>query len=284
MRISKIAALLLLFTLNVEAQDIEDYDPYDVQLPAKADYKLSLRVLNHGVPDAKAWIEEQVRAAEVIYSQCGSRIKVEVTQFQDLPYSTEHDHLTEFSNDLIIFTEQAKNFFTKVLPGKNHDVLDIHVVDHLNPAIRESGSIINESVYLGQSYHPRLIGWVFHGASPSLAGQHVLLAAETVRISSNSFIWIGDKRGYNRHLSLLAHEIGHQILEDQTPEQGYRDHWCEAQDGYCDFGNLMSGGGNPDMIWKHIIDGSVGGFDKLPTMDAVQCQQLLRHPLLKKAD
>jgi hypothetical protein len=80
----------------------------------------------------------------------------------------------------------------------------------------------------------------------------------------------------------LAHEIGHQILEDQDPLLGYKDHWCDGISNSCPTDNLMSAGGNPDRRWIEISKNRIEGFDFLPKLDKKQCGLLMNHQLVKK--
>lgn len=270
------------FSSLVSASEILRSDPYLQELPQKADYLLPIRIINHGIPEYEQWTREQIRAAELIFSQCGVRLKIQCVDREELPKSNEQDRLTYYQNDKAYFTPGALNIFEAVFAGKDPSVMDIHIVDHLNAEIRSSGSTINQEMSLGISFNPPLFGWIYHGTPVELAGQHLFVAAETVMYDKRNFIRLQGMRAYPRHLSLLAHEIGHQILESQrTPAPEYHDHWCTGQQDYCPSGNLMVGGGNEDRIWKHESRNKVLGFDPLPKLDSRQCRQLIEHPLIQ---
>jgi hypothetical protein len=85
---------------------------------------------------------------------------------------------------------------------------------------------------------------------------------------------------------LLAHELGHILLETQTKENtadSYKDHYCPGLNDYCPQTHLMSSGGADERIYykapalKKII-----GYTELPQVDLVQCEALKNHPLVKK--
>jgi hypothetical protein len=277
--------MLGILTVATTQAQTQQRDPYrkSRELRSLETYQLKVRIINHGVKRARQWVQQQLRAAEIIYAQCGLNFKLETAGRLELPPGQYQDQLISFQDSQMYFSSGAERLFELARAGKRDDVVDVHVVDHLNSGIRSSGTIVNQSLKLGQAFNPILVNWIFHGSTPQLAGQHVFLAADTVRMATNSFIRIGPNKGYSRNLSLLAHELGHLVLEGQHPEGGnYHDHWCDGVPAYCDFDNLMSAGGNPDKIWRDAQTGRITGYDALPALDQRQCDLLISHPLVKK--
>lgn len=84
-----------------------------------------------------------------------------------------------------------------------------------------------------------------------------------------------------RNSSLLAHELGHIVLESQGKGE-YHDHFCPAFGETCKKDYVMSGGGSSEFEvlgapkFKKVV-----GYSPLPLVDPVQCQNLIRHPLVR---
>lgn len=276
--------LLMLLPLSTFAQ-IVSTDPYKVTLSSKITHILPIRIIDHEVLDEK-FVKEQIRAAEVVYAQCGIRIKLAITKKEIIPHTERQDELTVFENNQTLFTKGALELFAAVFPDKSQNVLDVHIVDHLRNEIRINQSTNDGMIEFGRSFNPILFGSIYFNASAELAAQHVFIAAETVKLDTQtSMRYRGKGRSFPRHLSLLAHEIGHYLFEGQKlPFNVYRDHWCDGINNYCPVENLMSVGGFPDSRWKHETKDQFLGFDPLPKLDSRQCELMLLHPLIIKLD
>lgn len=284
----KIIGLLALFVCSVAFSEIHitKNDPYDKRLPDEADYILTINVYGHGfnLKGIKSFLKSQIQAAEIIYSQCGPRIKIKTNIIKSSKQIRDLNYVVKFENEQISFTEEILNLFQDILLYKSPDILDIHLIDHLNPKIRETKSTKNQSIELGISFNPRLVGIIWNGSVPEIAGQHVFIAIKTVEMVNKNFLKIHERRGYPRNLSLLAHEIGHQVLEGQNPVHGYKDHWCDGISDSCPIENLMTAGGNQDRIWINSSKNKTEGFDFLPKLDKRQCDLLINHHLIKKVN
>lgn len=258
-------------------------DPYAQNTLAKPSHVLPVRILNHGLVNGAKWIEKQIAAAEIIFYQCGKRIELEIRSWEELPHTQDQDSLLVFKDDKMFFSEGARNIFNLTLPGKEPDVLDVHIVDHLNGEIRRTRSIEEQELALGQAFNPFLFGALWHGAAKEAAGQRLFVAQTSVELAGEKrSIHMYKSDGYSRHLSLLAHEIGHFLFEITERSEVYKDHWCHGLDDSCPFGNLMSAGGNTDMEWRNPRSNFVVGYEPMPKLTSNQCELMFKHPLLKK--
>lgn len=275
--ISLLYSALLSFTFAHAAQV---RDPYSVKLTSKYTHSTSIRILNHGVSNSQNWLEQQIKATEVIYAQCGVRLKINIQSIVQLPLSTGQD---KFYDEHGNFLPEAIMLFNDVQIGKKPNVMDVHLVDHLNSKIRRTGSIRNTMLNLGISFHPILFGRNYFGLPLEVGRESTFLAVESTRLSQKAITRMTGHEIYPRHLSLLAHEMGHQFFEGQVaPIEMYMDHWCDGQGDFCPVGNLMSSGGNSDKVWKKAS--MTVNYDPLPVLDARQCSLLTQHHLIHKID
>jgi hypothetical protein len=81
--------------------------------------------------------------------------------------------------------------------------------------------------------------------------------------------------------SLLAHEMGHILMETQDGKPGYIDHFCPELGVTCPQGYLMSGGGFTDKTYLSVPDMKTPiGYSTLPLVEKTQCNALIHHPLV----
>lgn len=262
------------------------HDPYDAQVSHQS-HSLKLRVFYHGTSDKQKWLMEQLHAARIIYFQCSIGLEFEILSTQHLPLTDAQFSLVSFENGKFNTTITGRNFFSGLHPNKKENSIDVHVVDHLTKRIRDLQTTRNSLRTIGQAFNPEFIRFATSNNQNAidLYGNNVFLAANTIKLMSEkkeNFLIDPSKRIklISRNLSLLAHELGHILLEEQIGEL-YRDHFCESIGDYCKRDNLMSAGGNPDNVWKKLKSGKIIGYDLLPQIDKRQCEVLRRHPLLQ---
>lgn len=83
------------------------------------------------------------------------------------------------------------------------------------------------------------------------------------------------------HSSLLAHELGHILMEHQDGVTDFYDHYCPKYHTACPRDNLMTSGGYidwTDLRAPHFTQPS--GYSPLPNLEAEQCELLKNNPLI----
>jgi len=83
--------------------------------------------------------------------------------------------------------------------------------------------------------------------------------------------------------SLLAHEMGHILMDPQSGKGNYIDHYCQDLGITCPQGYLMSGGGFTNKTFLRVpqMDKSIG-YSPLPLIEKGQCEALIHHPLVSR--
>lgn len=277
-------------------------DPYliNTSLENKKNYQVNLRIINRGAKVDKATLEKQLLATEKIYSQCeGVNFKVNVVDTLETSWTNDQDNLTDVFDSLITITQSFINFFSPFVNSKNNAVIDVHLADYLSAAMRASKNKSDGQIFLGQAYNERGIGVLLHdfrtaNSQPSLhqlAGDSLVLAFELLQHNNginrkilDSDIWAKKKKRVYKysievyHHSLLAHELGHILLETQDPKISYKDHFCPGLNDFCEKDNLMSSGGSEDIIYFDIKKKKRLGYSALPQVEPEQCAALVSHP------
>lgn len=256
-------------------------------------YGVDLRVIRHGIAvDSKVWAR-QLRAAERIFSQCpGVNFTIRVAGESSSAYTQSQDRLFSANS---ADSALGPGFFEMLGPwSENRDPIwiDVHLVDHLEAESRKEAeqrktiSLVN----LGQSFDARrLDGWYLDPrpawqrtqSLSELGGDRLFLAMETLRSVE------GIRRRVSKHVeqeiyysSLLAHELGHFLLETQLDSpQSYHDHFCPSLGADCPENYLMTAGGYQDKIHsQHGLFSKRVRYSPLPKLDATQCEALVNHP------
>lgn len=288
----------LLFTIFTSASlfaQMDTVDPYESKLQ-RFTHTIRIRLLYHGTKKQNDLMAQQIQAAQNIYSQCGIKLKVEVDSLEFHPSSRFQEKITTVVDRSVALTAEGLEAMKPFMSGKKNGVLDVHIVQHLNKDIRINETTRNQNVNLGVAFNPVLLEWIYkdlrQDKTPPVGeifGNSLFIAAGTLKLKkelSQDFTIYRDRnqKRYQRNLSLLAHELGHILLEGQTKantNNQFKDHYCESISASCSRGNLMSGGGNEDAVVTDLTSGEVIGYDPLPELDARQCQLLKNHVLLK---
>lgn len=271
-----------LFTLSAAQAELIEKDPYKMKLDRRFTHQINIRVLNHGLRGSDSWLKSQIKAMRVLYAQCGMNLKVSVVSRLNLPSTQIQDEIYDFEDRGIVMKQKLITFFSSFASNRPKASFDIHLVDYLNKGVRQSSSTHNHQVTSGIAFNPILFDWIIFGKDVHYAANSLFLAVETVKLKEkDDFIRINNLIGRPRSLSLLAHELGHLVLEGQRPaDGGYRDHWCMERMDYCGSDNLMSSGGNDDRLWLDPKTRKIKAYDPSPLIDQLQCQELLNHPYL----
>lgn len=278
----KLTLLCLFFVASHVFAQTSRRDPYQIKLNDLYTHQIDVRVLNHGLRESESWLNDQVRAMRVLYTQCGINLKVNVVTWLNLPSTQVQDEIYGFEDRGLVMKNEVTAFFKSFARDRIEGSFDLHLVDYLNHGVRQSSSTRNQQVTSGTAFNPILFDWIIFGPDVQYAANSLFLAVETVKLKEReSFIRINNLIGSPRSLSLLAHELGHLVMEGQDARDGhYRDHWCMESADYCEAGNLMSGGGNDDQVWRDPQSQRIKAYDLLPLVQVSQCQKLLEHPYL----
>ncbi len=283
-------------------------DPYDITIdPAnKASYGLKIRIISRGIKVDSKLLTEQIQATEKIFSQCdGVNFKLEVTESVNGSYTKSQDNLINFEysgeNTTMFVSPEYFDFYEPYRSTRRAEVMDIHLADAFSDAARAQK---NYTTFLGQSVNSNSFNWLWldprENKNPTLeeyGGNSVILAFNLLKFVRTLWIKGLDKEktkpkkpvylyGFKeRHSSLLAHEIGHILLETQTSAttHEYKDHHCPGLNDYCPSDYLMSGGGAEEReFYKPPNFKKIIGYTSIPKLDLVQCEQLKNHSLVQK--
>ncbi|MGZ3697133.1 MAG: hypothetical protein ACXVCH_03480 [Bdellovibrionota bacterium] len=257
-------------------------------------HRVQLRMITHGVSVSPEVLQREISTVERTYNQCeGMDFHLSVAENASAGASTLQDRLVDFPQGITTVNQGFFDFFTPWFPSRNERVIDVHWVDHLNANTRkefQSGQPIS-IIDLGQAYSELSIANMVADPRPEsqrvpslmgLAGGSMLLAADTLKGVEGLRGVITDSSGVDHfyrayHSSLLAHELGHILLEEQDGSGDYHDHYCTGIHARCPEENLMTAGGYEDRVYYDSgALGKVVGNSPLPALEKAQCGILLR--------
>jgi hypothetical protein len=269
---------------------------------------LKLRLITHGSLGSaveKERLLRQLLAAERILSQCkGLEVKLQVTEQPKAPLgvrpdgSADHDALTTVAGGELAVTPSFLAFFGPWRASRGPNAVDVHLVDYLGTRARQEdqqGKPISQQS-LGQAFNAAILDNLYRdprpaGAEPlsAVAGHSVVLAMRTLLRSEGKVLKFPDpvthqiRAAYAEyHSSLLAHELGHILLEAQDGKGSYVDHYCPGARDACPDDNLMTGGGYADFrALRAPSFKKVELYSPLAPLEPEQCELLARHPLLE---
>lgn len=269
--------------------------------------ELHLRIIRHGVTPSPDLLEKQLRSAERIFSQCaGLKVRLKILDELNGPPTQLQDRLIAVGGGKQSVSEEFFDFFSPWIESRPAGTIDVHLVDHLNPYTREehrNGQHIVE-VLLGRAFNAWNINRLYSDprATPPeplshYAGDTVILAVETLEAVEGRRNLIRDRRAgsldeprylevsISHEYSLLAHELGHILLEEQSGEEAFQDHRCPELGTYCPPDHLMKPG---SYVNKVFYDGpefrQVIGHSPLPRIEERQCEVLRAHSKLHQLD
>jgi hypothetical protein len=262
---------------------------------------VKVRFINHGLKISVQDLQPMIQAAQSSFSQCGVNFKIEVTAVSAQATNLQ-DNLEEIdSQNHYVLSSKFFDFFTPWMASRSPGVIDIHLVDHLDSRNRDAEKHHKPlfMAYEGKTFASINIEHLYNDSRPenqrnpslqSLAGDTSLLAIQTARMEDAKLTMIVEPQNRSHVLKawreystyLMAHEMGHILLETQTAEQSYVDHLCPALGETCPMTHLMSAGGYDE---KRFLNPSnkkdVIGFSPLPQIDQAQCARLKTHPLVQ---
>jgi hypothetical protein len=282
-------------------------DP-DVPRVGDHDYSVNVKFTNHGLTDLSAdTVNRLVRSTEKIYSQCeGVNFHVHVVATVQAPYTTDQDDVTGATAGVLQLGDRFQKFYSQFPNNPESGIISVDLVDDMDPSIRadEHAGKQGES-FLGQALPASVIDNLYQdnrspqyrtGALSELGGNTIRLAMETLKISeankppvthinNGTDIWGNPKmkvafRSYES--TLLAHEMGHILMEVQDGKGEYIDHYCPGAKKQCGPDMMMSPGGYNDRVYLRVpqMDTPIG-YSPLAKVESAQCEALKRHPLVK---
>lgn len=266
-------------------------DPYVGSL-SKPTHELQIRVIQHGLKGRDNLIAEQIRYAETALSQCpGVVVKITPIEYQKVKSSTNQEEMTTFKGSDIYYSKDFLNFAKPFALDRQNGPIDIHMTEFMNKEIRKTKKVTGQINY-GQAFNMTSLNVIFKDPRSvsdqkipleNLVGNSLYLAIETVALQRQTVTKYPQADSHPRSYSLMAHEIGHLLLEAYDPvAHFYGDHWCPAFNAPCEKGYLMSSGGNNDAYYTDKTSGKILGYDALPLLDNVQCERLRTSKYLKR--
>lgn len=274
---------------------------------------LNLRLINHGIKNSAEELNKMIQAAEAIYSQCpGVNLRIQVSE----EIETEKTRLSEQLMILEpgVLSGLSRSFFDffkpwKETPKRVQGSIDLHLVDYLLKTSREEYESTGKIHYMkiGQTFNEKTIN-LLHPASPGLedlgepsefSGNSVILAFKAWRQNNTQMtIYYKDKstdsrgkllknaivryRVVSSNWTLLAHELGHILLNVPQDLEDYKFHYCPDKGDFCDLDNLMSPGGDPAEEYLHPTENKVIGWTALPQLEPGQCALFESHPQVER--
>ena len=250
---------------------------------------VSIRLIEHGVSFPVASLVRQLKAAEAIYSQCeGVRFHVQVTGrslANDEPGVRLWERLTDVKNGNVFFAPEFFQFFGPFAVERKAGVIDVHLVEHMNSTTREEIEHGQLSIIdLGTAFGAEKIE-KFNGDTHAAAvgGDTLVLGLRTLQAVEGKTIkypplWA---KAISYSSSLLAHELGHILLEDLSASE-YRDHYCQGVHSDCPADNLMTAGGYQDNVYFSAkYPDEIAGYSPLPRLESAQCVALKNNRLVR---
>jgi hypothetical protein len=263
--------------------------------PKFATHEINVRIINHGDPLKPSTLDTQIKSAETIFSQCpGVTVRLNVISQIDLESTTSGENLVVFNGIEQWLRGDFEKFFRPSLSGRDfQNAIDVHITGYLDENARiehqTKGSI--SQLALGKAFTRAAIDWFYLSELP---GDEKFRLAQDTLILSKETLEYAETRKYKMKIdgklreassfkfSLLAHELGHILMDPQRKEthRVYTDHYCPDINDFCPRSNLMSGGGYPNYEFKMGVFKK--GYSPLPNLEQGQCDLLIRHNLVKK--
>lgn len=260
-------------------------DPYFQSQVQNPTHSIQLRVINHGVSGAKKVMERQLHTTENLLSLCeGLQIKLKI-QWQHHRKTRLQENLVSYSHPRPTLTDSFYKFFNPWSYERPRKTIDVHLVDFLSAQNREriKQKKMGGQYFFGKAFLKKDIHFHYQNSENAheIAGDSVLLALSLIKVDEKrNRMWEkseGTLYFRNRRSTLLAHELGHLLLDPQTPQPGdsFIDHYCPGIDDHCPGDNLMSSGGYQDRIFfRSSKRKKVIGYDLYPKITTEQCQVL----------
>ncbi len=276
----------------VERVSLLPQDPLTIPLSRRTGdktYTVNLRIISHGAelkPELRARL---IRATEYIFSQCEGvdfRVKVvaEARGRQEKYASYQAGDL----NGRFSLRENFVKFFEPWRASRQERTIDVHVVKKF----KQAGTSFGVGFGVATIDETFVTDWPSNLSRlrPSeISGNSLIIAAETIekreleitkglRPGSAPLDRDIDRAWKSLQSALLAHELGHILIEDRTNTN----HRCANEsDGYCTRENLMSEGG-PTYEVHLKIPGfrEILGYTPLPRVNDYQCQVLRSQAIL----
>jgi hypothetical protein len=265
--------------------------------PEKATHQINIRIINHGEP-LKPWtLDAQLKSAETIFSQCpGATVKLNIISQIDLEPTTSGENLVVFNGFEQWLKGDFEEFFRPALRGRDFlNTIDVHITGYLdeNARIEHQTKGTISQLALGKAFTRATIDWFYLSERP---GDEKFRLAQDTLILSKETLEYAETRKYKMKIdgklrsasafksSLLAHELGHILMDPQSKETHsiYTDHFCPDINDFCPRSNLMSGGGYTNYEFK--LGFFKKGYSPLPNLEKGQCDLLTQHYLVKRAE
>lgn len=292
--------LFLLFLSSSVCAQWQAEDPYGTGLKhSEATHELKLRIVDYGLHKPERLLK-MIKVSEIVLSQCPQiNLKITVDEVIKKIPTTIHEDMFVMMDLPYRLKQNYFNFFDSFRKSHKEGRIDIHLLDYLSTRDREREPGTPVFNY-GKAYISYLQDWLFRAidykpdtVTPSaLSRNSVLLGMKAVRDD------IKDRRERTRrgrsplvtirtHDTLLAHELGHILLETQKPglDDIYIDHYCPDTGDACEPEYLMSAGGAKDAIqYQRQSDGTLvpSLYHKIPLVEPSQCEALVSHPSVLK--
>lgn len=277
--------------------DWQATDPYETlnkSLSAPT-HKLKLRLIDYGFHKPEK-LEKMIKASEMIFSQCPQvNLKIEIENIKKANPTQAHEQMAAMRDLPFSLNQKYFDFFKPHLDDHKKGIIDIHLLDYISSTDRERPA--NQMPFhFGKAFVSYLQDWLYrsieytpsHIKPSELSRDSVLLAMKSVseyeknsqdRANRSSSSTVQMKS----HNTLLAHELGHILLETQKPglDDIYIDHYCPDEGDTCGENFLMAAGSNPD--WIQFQRNSSGELEPIlyqgmPMIEASQCEALASHP------
>jgi hypothetical protein len=286
-----------------------------VPKPGDLNYGVNVKFTNHGLTVPSETLPRLIHAVEVIYSQCeGVNFHVNVVSETTAPYTTDQDGVTEVAPPgVVALGDQFEKFYSEFPNSPETGLISVDLVDDLEASVRDSEASGSPSEsFLGQALPSTIMNNLYKDMRsaqyqktlPSeVGGNTIRLGMSTLKIAESTAgpvfhenesytdgsavldsngkpIAIQAFRGLQS--SLLAHEMGHILMDPQNGLGTYIDHYCQDLGVTCPRGYLMSSGGFSDKTYLRVPQMDIPiGYSPLPTVEKGQCEALIRHPLVK---
>lgn len=294
-----------IFTLLYSSYSLAGWqveDPFQRPVdPSSFTHELKLRMIDYGFHKPQK-LNRMLQTAEVIFSQCPQlNLKITVDETLKRPATQTHEDMTIIREIPFHLTQNYYDFFYPFMQSHKPGRIDIHLFDYIskNDRTRAEG---RAPFNFGKAYIGHIQDWLFRAIdySPS----HI----EPSKLSRNSLFMamkaVSDEQKNRRemarrainplitfrsHDALLAHELGHILLETQKPDMDdiYIDHYCPDYGDSCESEFLMAPGGANDTVqYQRDESGNLNPtlYHSLPKIEPTQCEALLEHPSISRIE
>jgi hypothetical protein len=250
--------------------------------PGAKTYSIDLRLIRRDFQMKPETLDRFIRSTERIFSQCdGVEFKVNVVgTVKGKKYKDRKglaDYLGKVDGTQLFLDEEFLNFFLPFRATRPDRTIDVHLMKKGGPG--HQGQAFSESM-MDQAYEARWRPTPDAQKPSDVAPNAITLFMKTaLEGETRSGFRDGSAAWNDRHSSLLAHELGHILMEDQQTFN----HQCPGErDGICPFENLMSSGGSIEKVYLQSPQfKKVLGYTPLPTVTLRHCQNLVRHPWVR---